>query len=93
LVATAIKSLFGAGGGQDEAITQLEKLRASISMVRALFRNPDSTEFIIATIPTFLGVNESGRLLRALRKDAIPCHRIVVNQVPHASQDPCQAIH
>jgi anion-transporting ArsA/GET3 family ATPase len=38
-------------------------------------------EFIIATIPTYLGVNESGRLLRALRKDGIPVKRIVVNQV------------
>ena len=28
-----------------------------------------------------LGVNESGRLIRALRKEGIPCKRIVVNQV------------
>ena len=40
-----------------------------------------TTEFIIATIPTFLGVNESGRLLQSLRKEGIPCKRIVVNQV------------
>lgn len=38
-------------------------------------------QFIIATIPTVLGVNESGRLARALRKEAIPCRRIVVNQL------------
>lgn len=39
------------------------------------------TEFIIATIPTYLGVNESGRLLQSLRKEGIPCKRIIVNQV------------
>lgn len=50
-------------------------------MVRDLFRNQGSTEFVIATIPTVLGVSESSRLLKALRKEQIPCSRIVVNQV------------
>ena len=50
-------------------------------MVRDLFRDKKQTEFVIATIPTTLGVNESSRLLTALRKDSIPCNRIIVNQV------------
>ena len=50
-------------------------------MVRDLFRNKDMTEFIIATIPTMLGINESSRLLKVLRKEDIPCRRIIVNQV------------
>ena len=49
-------------------------------MVRDLFRNKDMTEFVIATIPTMLGINESARLLKALRKEDIPCRRIIVNQ-------------
>ena len=49
-------------------------------MVRDLFRNKEQTEFIIATIPTMLGINESSRLLKALRKEDIPCNRIIVNQ-------------
>jgi hypothetical protein len=28
-----------------------------------------------------LGLNESGRLIRALRREGIPCKRIVVNQL------------
>jgi len=52
----------------------------SVVMVRDLFRDADTTEFVIATIPTVLGVNESGRLLRALRHDRIPCKRLIVNQ-------------
>ena len=46
-----------------------------------LFRDAGQTEFMIATVPTVLGVNESGSLARALKEDRIPCKRIVVNQV------------
>ena len=59
-------------------------LQDSVRMVRDLFRDKEATEFIIATIPTVLGVAESGRLLQSLRKEDIPCKRIIVNQVgPH----------
>ena len=50
-------------------------------MVRDLFRDRSQTEFIIATIPTVLGVKESDRLATALAKEQIPCRRIIVNQV------------
>ena len=50
-------------------------------MVKELFRDKELTEFIIATIPTVLGINESRRLLQALRKEEIPCRRIIINQV------------
>ena len=50
-------------------------------MVRDLFRDQESTEFIIATIPTVLGVRESARLAAALEKENIVCKRIIVNQV------------
>ena len=49
--------------------------------VRELFRDKQQTEFIIATIPTSLGVRESDRLARALQREQIPCRRIIVNQV------------
>lgn len=55
-------------------------------MVRDLFRDKEANEFIIATIPTVLAVKESARLLKALRRENIPCKRVIVNQVPlHAS--------
>ena len=56
------------------------RMQESVVMVRDLFRDAETTEFVIATIPTVLGINESGRLLRALRHDEIPCKRIIVNQ-------------
>ena len=63
----------------------------SVVMVKELFRDKELTEFIIATIPTVLGINESRRLLQALRKEQIPCRRIIINQVsPHKSGSTCK---
>lgn len=49
--------------------------------MRSLFRDKSQTEFIIATIPTQLGIAESRRLLGTLQEEGIPCKRIIVNQV------------
>ena len=79
---SAVKSLFGAqDADQDEAVRKLEDLKSRLQEVRTLFRDEKTTEFIIATIPTVLGVNESARLLQSLREEHVPCRRIVVNQV------------
>ena len=56
-------------------------LQESIRGVRDLFRDASQTEFIIATIPTQLGIAESKRLLAALQEETIPCKRVIVNQV------------
>ncbi len=50
---------------------------------RALFRNPDTTEFIIVTIPTVMAVAESARLAEALRTESVPVSSILINQVPY----------
>ncbi len=55
--------------------------QARVGAVRDLFRDASQTEFVIATVPTVLGVNEAGRLAGALREDGVPCRRVVVNQV------------
>eukprot|EP00775_Hariotina_reticulata_P006182 gene6182-6420_t len=75
--ADAVKGLFGVAGSQDE----IERIRG----VKSLFRDAAQTEFIIATIPTQLGIAESRRLLTTLRDEDIPCKRIIVNQVITAS--------
>lgn len=56
-------------------------LQERIRGVKALFRDKSQTEFIIATIPTQLGIAESKRLLSTLQEETIPCKRIIVNQV------------
>ncbi|KAI8464935.1 MAG: anion-transporting ATPase-like domain-containing protein [Monoraphidium minutum] len=79
--ADAVRGLFGAGADQDDIVAKLEGMRARVRMARDLFRDPKQTEFVIATVPTVLGVNESGRLARTLEAEGIPCKRIVVNQL------------
>jgi arsenite-transporting ATPase len=79
--ADAVKSLFGAAGDQDAVITKLEKLQVQVRAARDLFRDAKQTEFVIATVPTVLGVSESARLAATLREEGVPCKRIVVNQV------------
>ena len=49
---------------------------------RQLFRNKDTTEFVIVTIPTVMAAAESGRLAVALRAEGVPVNTIVINQVP-----------
>ena len=77
----AVRGLFGSSGNQDEAVDKLEVMQQSIKKVKDLFHDAETTEFVIATIPTVLGINESARLIRALRKEKIPCKRIIVNQL------------
>ena len=48
---------------------------------RDLFRNEKSTEFVIVTIPTIMAMSESVRLADSLKKEGVPLHTIVVNQV------------
>ena len=54
--------------------------------IAELFRDPARSEFVIATIPTVLAANESRRLLKELRKERIPCKRIIVNQIVSATK-------
>lgn len=77
----AVRGLFGATVDDANNLDKLEQLQVSIRQVKELFHDPDSLEFVIATIPTVLGINESARLIRALRKENVPCSRIIVNQI------------
>lgn len=53
---------------------------------KALFRNQQSTEFVIVTIPTVMATAESCRLAAALRQENIPLRTIIVNQVGGAGR-------
>ena len=82
----AVKGLFGVGDeAPDEAVQKLEKLKAQLTEVKDLFRNEKTTEFVIVTIPTVLGMSESARLLGELRKESVPVSRVVINQIVQVS--------
>lgn len=55
--------------------------QARMEDARALFRNPETTEFVIVTIPTVMAVAESSRLAETLRSESVPVSSILINQV------------
>ncbi|KAK9283390.1 hypothetical protein L1049_011632 [Liquidambar formosana] len=87
---SAIKSVFGQGETRQDAADKLERLRERMVKVRELFRDTDSTEFVIVTIPTVMAVSESSRLRASLKKENVPVKRLVVNQVLPPSASDCK---
>ncbi|GAU15847.1 hypothetical protein TSUD_40680, partial [Trifolium subterraneum] len=87
---SAIKSVFGQEKNPQDAADKLEKLRERMLKVRDLFRDTDSTEFVIVTIPTVMAVNESSRLSASLKKESVPVKRLIVNQILPPSASDCK---
>ncbi|KAJ4979018.1 hypothetical protein NE237_009798 [Protea cynaroides] len=87
---SAIKSVFGQEETQPDASDKLEQLRERMGKVRELFRDTDSTEFVIVTIPTVMAISESSRLHASLKKENVPVKRLIVNQVLPPSASDCK---
>ncbi|XP_057530572.1 ATPase GET3B-like [Amaranthus tricolor] len=88
---SALKSVFGQEQPpQQDAAGKLEKLRERMIQVRELFRDTDSTEFVIVTIPTVMAINESARLAASLKKENVPVKRLIVNQILPPSASDCK---
>ncbi|KAI4351446.1 hypothetical protein L6164_005815 [Bauhinia variegata] len=87
---SAIKSVFGQEEQRQDAADKLEKLRDRMIKVRELFRDTDSTEFVIVTIPTVMALSESSRLSASLKKENVPVKRLVVNQILPPSASDCK---
>ncbi|XP_020229747.1 ATPase ARSA1 [Cajanus cajan] len=87
---SAIKSVFGQEETRQNASDKLEKLRERMIKVRDLFRDTDSTEFVIVTIPTVMAVSESSRLSASLKKENVPVKRLIVNQILPPSTSDCK---
>lgn len=75
------KSLLGMNAQKDNTVEVLEALKESMGIVRRLFRDKERTEFIIATIPTIMAINESERLADQLTLEDIQVNNVIVNQV------------
>ncbi|MBA0864282.1 hypothetical protein Goshw_001340 [Gossypium schwendimanii] len=87
---SAIKSVFGQEETKQNAADKLERLRERMVKVRDLFRDADSTEFVIVTIPTVMAVSESSRLSASLKKENVPVKRLIVNQILPPSASDCK---
>ncbi|XP_057798930.1 ATPase GET3B-like [Salvia miltiorrhiza] len=87
---SAIKSVFGQEENRQDSADKLQKLRERMIKVRELFRDTNSTEFVIVTIPTVMAINESSRLSASLKKESVPVKRLVVNQILPVSASDCK---
>eukprot|EP00210_Caulerpa_lentillifera_P002889 g2759.t1 len=88
----SIKSAFGQESENNDddrgsAVEMLERVADRVELVKLLFQNRKTTEFVIASIPTILAINESRRLLTSLRQQQIPCDKMIINQVLDQSMD------
>ncbi|CAM8975681.1 unnamed protein product [Rhodiola kirilowii] len=93
MATSAFKNMLGQGKQQpqeQETSDKLEQLRERMTKVKDLFRNADTTEFIIVTIPTVMAVSESSRLHASLKKEHVPVRRLVVNQLLPPSATDCK---
>ena len=78
---SGLKSILGMNAQKDNTVEVLEALKESMGIVRKLFRDKERTEFIIATIPTIMAINESERLADQLKLEDIQVQNVVVNQI------------
>ncbi|PWA63355.1 Anion-transporting ATPase-like domain-containing protein [Artemisia annua] len=89
---SAFKSMFGKEQPPlvEGASDKLEQLRERMAKVRDLFRDSETTEFVIVTIPTVMAVKESSRLHASLKKESVPVQRLIVNQILPPSATDCK---
>ncbi|KAL4332127.1 hypothetical protein GQ457_07G034560 [Hibiscus cannabinus] len=87
---SAIKSVLGKAEERQDGPDKLQKLRERLTKVRDLFRDSNTTEFVIVTIPSVMAVNESSRLHASLRKECVPVHKLIVNQILPPSVSNCK---
>ncbi|XP_024984078.1 ATPase ARSA1 [Cynara cardunculus var. scolymus] len=89
---SAIKSVFGKEQTPlvEGSSSKLEQLRERMAKVRDLFRDSETMEFVIVTIPTVMAVRESSRLHASLKKENVPVQRIIVNQILPPSATDCK---
>ncbi|GAX20039.1 hypothetical protein FisN_1Lh480 [Fistulifera solaris] len=64
----------------DDAVNRLEKFRTKMGILREKLQDRSKTNFIVVTIPSKLGVQESKRLVSELGSQQVSVTDIVVNQ-------------
>jgi len=65
----------------NKVVDKLEEFQREIQSLKALFQNPEATEFIIVTIPTQMAVRESERLVDSLKTQQIASKHIIINKL------------
>jgi arsenite-transporting ATPase len=77
----------GLGGRSDRTepeltpAQRLSRFREQLMELRDLLHDPERSEVVLVTRPTYLNVVETERLAQALARQRIASHRLVINQV------------
>jgi arsenite-transporting ATPase len=85
-IANTLQGFLGDSGAQqraqtiDNALDRLDKFREKIGNMERRLRDHSRTNFVVVTVPTKLGVEESKRLVLELTRQDIAVNHIVVNQ-------------
>ena len=101
LFGTVASAFGGSGGGgapptspaegaQDDeprAVAALSKFQEQMRDLQALLTDGSQSEFVIVSIPTYLSLTESERLLGALREQKVAVRRGVLNRLLSAEQE------
>ena len=82
----------GGGGGADDlsepaAVTALKDFQEQMRDLDRLLVDNDACEFVVVSIPTALSINESERLLAALKERKIAARRGVLNRLVSADAE------
>lgn len=85
---TMFGSLFGGNRDNAEAakkvvqmFEKIELLQKNIQMLLKIIKDAEQTQFIVVTIPTFVALQETKRLLNSLERATIEVSSIVCNQI------------
>ncbi|XP_052184110.1 ATPase GET3B-like isoform X2 [Diospyros lotus] len=88
---SAVKAFLGKEDKQRvDASDKLEQLKERMAKVQELFRDSETTEFIIVSIPTVMAAKETSRLCASLKKENVPVQRLILNQVLPPSASDCK---
>jgi arsenite-transporting ATPase len=95
--ATSLLNMFSGKGGAskveedndfEEERDRLRDFQFKMMMLEDLFRDEETSEFVVVTIPTMLAVAETASLVDQLREQKVPVRHAVVNKIISADTAP-----
>jgi arsenite-transporting ATPase len=84
---SGLKGMFGGGDQEDTSWQMIQQTKDKIRAARIELSDPDTTQFVVVTIPEAMAVFETQRLLTSLGSWHIPATHLIVNQLVPPNPD------
>ena len=78
---SGLRGMFGGGDQEDDSWKMIQQTKDKIRAARIELSDPDTTQFVVVTIPEAMAVFETQRLLTSLASWHIPATHLIVNQL------------